>query len=301
MPSDTLTILCPAKINLALSVGAPREDGMHPISSWMTLIDLCDILTLSRCRDGTGSLKIGWGDHAPVKQVVDWPIESDLTYRAHALLQEYVGRALPVDAALVKNIPAGAGLGGGSGNAAGMLTGLNTLFKLGLDTGELGALGLELGSDVMFMTLADAHSNLALVQGIGDELALADCQVPLDIVLILPEVACSTAKVYQEFDRITQSEHGQSKRGRVKTYPLDQVLKTHKQRNDLTDAAFTVQPGLLKIRDKIQALTDNPVHLSGSGSAMFILMENREKSETLAKLIKEQTGVTAIRAASLTA
>lgn len=299
MSSDKLTILCPAKINLALSVGAARaEDGMHPISSWMTRINLCDTLILTRSLDGQSLLDIQWKHDAPLPQAVNWPLSSDLAFRAHALMQEEMGRVLPVKAVLQKSIPTGAGLGGGSGNAAGMLTGLNTLFKLGLDDGELAGLGLSLGSDVMFMVVANTDANTALVSGIGDEIDLIPCKVALDIVLILPTVSCSTAAVYQAFDRITRSPTVNAKRVTAMVHPRP-FLKDNAPYNDLTEAAFAVQPTLRTMRDQVQEVTEMPVHLSGSGSAMFIVVQGREEAMELSKTITDRTGLVAICAGSL--
>lgn len=292
MPSDTLHILCPAKINLALSVGAPRaEDGLHPICSWMVAVDFCDALELTRAVEGESTFDIGWREDAPIAGVVDWPIESDLAFRAHAMMEAHMGRALPVKVRLRKNIPAGAGLGGGSGNAAGMLVGLNALFDLGLDDGVLAKLGLKLGADVMFMLMVQTGAHSAVVSGIGERPEVMETGREIDLVLVLPGVSCATGAVYEAFDRITTDPTVD--RARVMRVQSDAGVLNDGPFNDLTEAAFEVQPTLRTLRDRVQAAAGKQVHLSGSGAAMYVVVTNPQEGETVAQRITEQTGVVA--------
>jgi len=91
----TITIRCPAKVNLALSVGAPTTDGYHPIASWMVAIDLFDELTVEAI-DGPSRFEIGWADDAPQPSEIDWPIESDLIHKAHRMVERRVGGPLGI-------------------------------------------------------------------------------------------------------------------------------------------------------------------------------------------------------------
>jgi 4-diphosphocytidyl-2-C-methyl-D-erythritol kinase len=293
MSLDTLTIQCPAKINLALSVGPPSpEDGLHPICSWMVAVDFYDTLTLTRAADGRNSFEISWSDDAPRPQSVDWPLTSDLAFSGHAHLQAHVGRELPVNVEMKKRIPAGAGLGGGSSDAAGMLLGLNRLFALGLDDTQLGMLALHLGSDVVFMVLAGMFGNSAIVSGIGDQIELVESGSVIDIVLIFPPVSCSTADVYRAYD--ATASHPTVDGQRVRVMSQADSLLNDAPFNDLTEAAFTVQPTLRAIRDQIHEATGMPVHLSGSGSAMFIVVPNREQGAAISQRITKQTGLESI-------
>ena len=109
MSSDALTLRCPAKVNLALSVGAARaEDGMHPICSWMVTVEFGDTLTLTRSITNDSSYEFFYANDAPSPQPIDWPLQSDLAFRAHGLIQRHVGEDLPVNMQLTKRIPAGA-------------------------------------------------------------------------------------------------------------------------------------------------------------------------------------------------
>lgn len=156
-----LELSCPAKVNLALYVGAPCTDGLHPLASWMVALRFADTLTLQHHESGNDSRfdirpidesvdGRGFTGTSSPRISIDWPIEEDLVYRAHRLMEQHVGSHLPVHLKLRKRIPAGAGLGGGSSNAAATLVGLNHLFDLGLPDQTLIPIARRLGSDVVF-------------------------------------------------------------------------------------------------------------------------------------------------------
>ena len=293
MPSDSLTVSCPAKVNLALSVGAPRpKDGLHPICSWMVAVAFGDTLKLTRSTSGDSSYEILIADDAPCAQRIDWPLESDLAFRAHGLLQQHVGRDLPIHMELKKRIPSGAGLGGGSSDAAGMLVGLNGLFELRLDAEALIQLGLRLGSDVGFMVAAQLGTRSAIVGGIGELITWARRPDVLHLALIFPPHRCGTAEVYRCFDRIVQAPLVDPER--VGTLADSHPLLADEPFNDLTEAAYEVVPALRDIYRDLCAATGKPVHLSGSGAAMFILAQSAEDAEAIVACIKGRTGLPAV-------
>jgi len=154
MASDRLTLTCPAKVNLALAVGPPDPvTRMHPICSWMVAVYYGDTMELARAGADTSTFKRQIAEETAWVSAIDWPLEDDLMFRAHALLEKHVGRALPVEVSLHKRIPSGAGLGGGSSNAATMLNGLNQLFDLSIPEQTLFDLGMSLGSDVGYLVV----------------------------------------------------------------------------------------------------------------------------------------------------
>ena len=112
-----LTLRCLAKVNLALSVASPQASGLHPIASWMVAVDFADTLTLHRLEAGPSRFSVVYSPLAPRVEEVNWPQEKDLSFRAHALLEKHADKPLPVQAAIEKMIPTGAGLGGGSSDA----------------------------------------------------------------------------------------------------------------------------------------------------------------------------------------
>jgi len=298
MSHDTLTLQCPAKVNLALSVGPARiEDGLHPICSWMVTVDFGDTLKLTRptCKDSSYEIRIA--DDAPSTQQIDWPIESDLAFRAHGLIQKHISEDLPINMELIKRVPTGAGLGGGSSDAAGMLVGLNRLFSLELNDEQLIQLGLQLGSDVAFTVWARLKKRSAIVSGIGGHIEPApEGENMIDLALILPPARCGTSEVYRKFDRITHKP--EVNEPRVRSLASVWPLASDGPFNDLTEAAFEVQPSLREMRDQVREATGLPVHLSGSGSAMFVVVTDADEGKRLTQAIRSQAGLSAIYAGS---
>ena len=154
---ETLTCQAPAKLNLALSVGPPDVEGMHPICTWMVSIDLCDELAVTRLEaDRLSRYAIVWHEDAKRRSDIDWPITRDLAVRAHLALEQHTNGRLPVQLKLEKRIPVAGGLGGGSSDAAAMLRVVNELYELGLSLGQLQKLAAGLGSDVPFFVAGEA-------------------------------------------------------------------------------------------------------------------------------------------------
>ena len=193
----SVTVLAPGKLNLALAVGPPRPDGMHPICSWMVTIDLHDELLVTRLpADWMSRYAILWHADALRPTNINWSITKDLAVRAHEALEREVGRKLPVQLKLEKRIPVGGGLGGGSADAAAMLHAVNALYELGLDGDALAAIGAQVGSDVAFLV----YGGSAVVEGLGEQIERHENPPALHVVLVLPDYQCPTAPVYGMFD-----------------------------------------------------------------------------------------------------
>lgn len=283
---------CPAKVNLALSVG-PRDDrGMHPIASWVVAADFADTLKLERSGGGRSSFILRWADDAPRPQTIDWPLERDLAYRAHALLEQELGRTLPVRATLTKRVPTGAGLGGGSSNAAAMTGALNELFDLGMGRGDLVELSRRLGSDIAFFA---SGASGALVTGLGEHIEPLPPR-RLHLVLILPPLHCPTAAVYRAFDH---DEHALDE-ARVRALTGLDPLPPDALFNDLAEPAMTVEPKLAGVRRRVGHLLEQPVHVTGSGAALFLVAPDHPSAEAWADRIRGETTLPALAAQTLT-
>ncbi len=283
-----------AKLNLALAVAPPRpatapdrrgdpKAGWHEISSLFACIDLHDDLVLRVA--GETLFEIRWAADAPRSSPIDWPIEKDLAFRAHGLVQAHVGRALPVHATLFKRIPVGGGLGGGSSDAAAMLRGLNALFDLGLARGEMLELADRLGSDVAFF-LDDEGSAMAgkataanlgqaprpaLVEGFGGRIIRRE-RFRCGVLLIVPPVACPTPRVYAAFDRsIASNPEFRFRDNEVRRLAaVPGIPTTEALFNDLAEPACAVAPELKEIRAVVGRFV-RPVHVTGSGSTLFAI------------------------------
>ncbi len=290
MPS-VVRLTAPAKVNLALSVGARLPSGMHPIASLMATLDFEDDLELKRLpHDRMSRFAIEWHPHARRKPEINWPLRTDLAVRAHMLLEARVQQTLPVQMRLQKRIPLGAGLGGGSSNAAAMLRGLNELFELNLRSEYLEAIALELGSDVPFLV----RGGRAIVEGTGGALDAVE-QQETHLALIFPDVHCSTKEVYHAFDSLHPTAQVDAARVRA---CASESIAPHAPFNDLALAALSVAPSLVELRARIEELAELPVHVSGSGSTLFVVCEAAVHAEALASAIQARTGVVSLAAST---
>lgn len=172
----------PAKLNLFLHILGRRDGGYHELQSIFQFLDLEDSITLSARADGR-VCRIS--THAGIEE------DADLVVRAARLLKDESGTDLGADIAVDKRIPLGAGLGGGSSDAATTLLGLNTIWKLGLGAERLAALGLRLGADVPVFV----HGLAAWAEGVGERLAPVELDTPWYLV-INPACAVSTTQVF---------------------------------------------------------------------------------------------------------
>ena len=263
-----------AKLNLALAVGPARDDGMHPIASWMTPISLADELEVTRLEaDRFSRYAILWHEEALRPTEIGWSITKDLAVRAHLLLEAEVGCSLPVQLKMEKRTPVGAGLGGGSADAAAMMRAVRELYDLDVDDARMRALAMELGSDVAFCLGAGA----AVVEGIGETIAWLPSPDGA-VVLVCPDFGCHTGSVYDAFDGIGG---GALRADDVRAMASAGMIDSASLFNDLAAAAETVSPALREIRDEVSAIAEAPAHVTGSGSAMFVYCEGGDDHAVL--------------------
>jgi len=180
-----MTLPAPAKLNLFLHINGRREDGYHELQTLFQLLDFGDELTLTARRDGV------------IRCLPSLPGVADqdnLIVRAARLLREHAGHpALGADLTLVKRLPMGGGVGGGSSDAATVLVGLNHAWNLRLTVDQLAALGLQLGADVPVFV----RGRTAWGEGIGE--TLTPVETPEDwFVVLKPNCAIETAKVFAD-------------------------------------------------------------------------------------------------------
>ncbi len=178
----------PAKLNLFLHIVGRRPDGYHELQTCFQFVDLCDEVTITPRADGAIRRGAGAAGVAP---------EQDLCVRAAVALQRATGTRRGADISVAKRIPMGAGLGGGSSDAATCLVALNQLWDLNLTVDELAALGLELGADVPVFVRGRA----AWAEGVGERLTpLYPPIAPdeLNYLIIKPNVFVSTRDVFQD-------------------------------------------------------------------------------------------------------
>jgi 4-diphosphocytidyl-2-C-methyl-D-erythritol kinase len=272
-----------AKVNLALSVGPPvaggAKAGYHPIASWVHAVSLWDDVEvevapsesrgLSRRPARESTFDIDWADDAPRPSEIGWALDRDLAVRAHRLLEAAAGEPLPVRVRVRKRIPVGAGLGGGSSDAAAVMLGVNEVYGLGLPALRLAALSAEIGSDVAFFLDEGAGGEPprpGLVTGFGEQVERVP-PVAGELTLYFPEFGCPTAEVYRAYDAAPVA----LREADVAALARADVLDAGRLFNDLLPAAERVRPELGALRGRIRATSGAPVHLSGSGSTLFVV------------------------------
>lgn len=241
---------CNAKINIGLRVLGKRPDGFHELESFFLPVPLRDALEIT---DGKGDGLRIFQSGMPI------PKGKNICAKAYDLLNEQFTLP-PLDLHLLKSIPVGAGLGGGSSNAAAMLHLLNDTLMLGLCHADLLKFAEQLGSDVPFFLL----NKPCLVRGRGEQLEPFDVDFDeLWLQVVNPGIHCSTADIFGRHQAITGTESLEVALKR----PIEEWRET--VFNDLEKAAFSLYPKIGKLKEGLYANGALYAAMSGSGSSVF--------------------------------
>ena len=258
----------PAKVNFGLHILGKREDGFHELETLFQMVNWCDEIKIECLSRG---LEL-------VCNQPDIPTDKDnLVIKAAQILQaRYPGRCKGARIHLNKNIPHGAGLGGGSGNAAGVLLGLNFLWGLKLKREDLISVASELGSDVPFFLF----SPCAIGRGRGEILEPVKNSIRFYVLMVYPGFAVPTASVYGNLKlKLTKRENNISI---LKNFLLQSKFSRlgATWSNDLELFVFKEYPGLSGIKKEMLALGAKGALLSGSGSTVFGIFDNPETANS---------------------
>jgi 4-diphosphocytidyl-2-C-methyl-D-erythritol kinase len=265
LSSQTLELHSPAKLNLFLHIIGRRSDGYHLLQSVFQLIDWCDIVTLKL---------IPQNEVRRIDPIPGLAPEQDLVVRAANLLKDFCRIQTGVEISLQKNIPIGAGLGGGSSDAATTLIGLNTLWDLKLDKQTLSSLGLKLGADVPFFIFGKN----AFVEGIGEQIQEVALETQ-DFLVIFPNQGIATASIFQD-PKLTRDHAPITIDGFLASPQL-------KQSNDCQAVAVRICPEVKQALDWIsQAVPGSEPRMSGSGSSVFAVLDPKTDSAKLQNLLQ---------------
>jgi 4-diphosphocytidyl-2-C-methyl-D-erythritol kinase len=253
---ERVALLAPAKVNLALHVTGLRVDGYHLLDSIAVFADVGDRIEIEAADALSLSVTGPFAAHAPGGP-------SDLAWRAAETFFQHTGVRRGVEIRVEKNIPAGAGLGGGSADAAAVLLGLDELFGTKLPADELRALGLKLGADVP-MCLAGKALRAG---GIGEEISSLEGFPELPMVLVWPGKPVSTAEVFTALVRCDNPPLPDPPRGKS---AMEIAVWLQNCRNDLELPAQKIAPEIGAVIEALRA-TDSCflARMSGSGSACF--------------------------------
>lgn len=263
--SNAIELRCPAKLNLFLHIVGRRNDGYHLLQSVFQLIDWYDVLTLKL---------ISENEIRRINPIPGVPSEQDLVVRAAQLLKDHCKIDRGVEISLEKNIPMGAGLGGGSSDAASTLIGLNALWDLRLDITTLCQLGLKLGADVPFFIFGQN----AFVEGVGEKLHPISLETQ-DFVVIFPNQGIATAQIFQD-PQLTR-DHA--------PITIDRFLASPRsyQSNDCQAVAVQKCPEVKQALDWIyKAVPNSAPCMSGSGSSVFAALDPKTDTANLEILLQ---------------
>jgi len=296
---DNWAISVPAKINLFLEVLGKRPDGYHSVQTIMSSVNLVDQLIFTPRNDDRVTVKVvpfdseGFKILSPTDSAWDIPEDNgNLVSRALLALQARLGERSGIDVQLRKSIPSLAGLGGGSADAAAALLG-GMLTWSGNYNHTVGMnLAAELGSDINFF-LETAHSgnSVASCSGRGEVVDPIKSSYIFSFVIVHPPQGCSTKAVFD------QLAGGGSEMIPIKKpfETMEAIVEGDHDRlgktlwNRLTGPAMDLNPHLKVIDSFLETANGVRGHaLSGSGSAMFALMENRHQAENLVKELREK-------------
>ncbi|MBI0327267.1 4-(cytidine 5'-diphospho)-2-C-methyl-D-erythritol kinase [Burkholderia plantarii] len=253
--------LAPAKLNLFLHITGRRPDGYHALQTVFQLLDWGDTLHYTRRDDGIVHR---------LTEVAGVPEDGDLVVRAARLLQAHTGTALGVDIEIDKVLPMGAGLGGGSSDAATTLLALNRLWELNLPRAELQALAVKLGADVPFFVFGKN----AFAEGIGE--ALEQVELPTRWFLVVtPRVHVPTAEIFSD-----RSLTRDSKPITITDFLAQQSGKGWPDSFGQNDMQAVVTKKYAEVAKVVEALYDlTPARMTGSGASVFAAFSSRHEAE----------------------
>lgn len=263
----SLKLQAPAKINLHLSILGKREDGYHNLFMLMEKVSLYDEIHLEKISSGVELSEVGNRK---------WEIgkEQNLCFRAAKLIQKVSGSGYGVRIGLKKNIPVGAGLGGGSSNAATVLKGLNELWGLYWPLEKLAPLGLKLGADVPFFL----HDGPAKVEGMGERITPVGNLPKLWIILINPGIDVSTPLAYWGWDK-TKFRKELTLKNRSASVPRTFSEVTQILHNDFEEVVIPSYPEIQNAKDTLRGVKAKGTLMSGSGSTVFGLFQSQEERD----------------------
>lgn len=274
----------PSKVNLFLDVICKRADGYHDLGTVFQTVGVGDYLS----GEATESPEIVMTYNAPQ----EYPLEKDLVYKAAKLLQETYQVKQGAKFYLEKVMPLGAGLGGGSADAAAALRILNKIWNLNLPYAELEKLGAKLGADVPFLV----QGGTAFAEGIGDLLSPVKVEFPKAVVIATPFAAVPTKDAYGGITPSGEARWEEYKKNY--TGKLDFEFF-----NKFEESVFPKYPAIVELKEALKKSGATQVLMSGSGASVFATYDSEEtaqKAKDAVSAISRYAAVTKFVETSLT-
>ncbi len=270
---NTITLLSPAKINLTLEVLGKRPDGYHEIRSIMQPVDLFDEVRID-ILDGTGITIETKGPKIPRGN-------RNLAWKAADIFIIESGLKAKVNVFVKKAIPAGAGLGGGSSNAASVLVGLNKLTGK-LSEQDLNYISSKIGADVAFFI----NCRSAVAQGIGETITTIRDLPLFHYILVNPGFEVSTRDTYEQWDKLPP--------GAKKPDNIEETITLFRKgqfplRNDLEQAAIDLYPEIKALKELLRNLGIEGASMTGSGPTVFAVFKEETQALDVYNYLKSST------------
>lgn len=264
-----------AKINLGLDVIRKREDGYHDLKMVMDTIGLHDKIRLKKTANTEVHLKTN---------VPYLPTDNrNLVVRIIEEMKKVYGIKDGIFVDLYKVIPVGAGLGGGSADAAATIRSMNTLFDLGLSLDTMLEIGLKFGADIPYCIEGGAM----LAEGVGERLTPLEKTIILDLVVVKPKVSVSTPYIFKNL-RVDAIENHPNIDGLIKGLQSQQRQEVAMNLgNVLEDVTFTGYPQVAEVKKAITLSGAEGALMSGSGSAVFGIYNSAEACQEAARVLKK--------------
>lgn len=264
-----------AKINLSLSITGTREDGYHTLESVMQQISLADTLEMEKIPEGI--LLSCDKKHIPTN-------EKNLCWKAASAYLTCAGITEGVKIHLTKRIPDGAGMGGGSADAAAVLKGMMALYPAKLDLFSIGA---KIGADVPFCLAGGTH----LCEGIGEKLTPISFPAKKNLFVVVAKncEGLSTPHIYSLYDKTKQ----ETKKSSSAKELIDAMNSGNREKlfslmhNDLELCAISERPDIGALKARLSSLGADAAMMTGSGSAVFGLFLSEEQARSSAEKLKE--------------
>ncbi len=272
----SLKFKTPAKINLGLHISGKRQDGFHELETLFQMVDLFDEVEVEST---PGDIRV-FCDHP---EIPDGP--ENLAYRSAKILKDHCpGDYSGVTIKIKKRIPAGGGLGGGSGNAAGVLLALNLLWNLKLSRTQLMDFASQLGSDIPFFLFGAC----ALGRGRGERLSHLQPSKKFNVILINPRFPISTPWVYSQLNlKLTKGENNISILQKFFSQSDISNVGAHLT-NDLEPVVIKRFPEIQHIKNRLSALGSRGSLLSGSGSTVFGIFDDPQMAEAAYEKLRDE-------------
>ena len=265
-----MQLSAPAKINLTLDVLGRRADGYHELCSIMQTVSLCDTVRVEAVRAAETAIAVKTDKgYLPAD-------ERNTAYKAAAAFLKAAGMTADIRIAIQKRIPVGAGLGGGSADAAAVLRALDLLLHAGLTAEAMNQLAASVGADVPFAL----HGGCAVAEGIGDRLTHLPVMTELPMVLCKPRPSASTKAIFEKLDAAGVTAHPDTE-GAVRA-----IRSNDRLGNVLEPVTSAIRPVVSEIRRSLLQAGALGVCMTGTGTAVFGIFADDAAAQAAVRLLK---------------